>query len=34
MIVATAHAHGARLVTSNFADVSHLSDLVEIVEYH
>jgi predicted nucleic acid-binding protein len=34
MIVATAHAHGARLVTSNFADVSHLSDLVEIVDYH
>jgi len=33
MIAATAHAHGARLVTSNFVDVSHLSDLVEIVDY-
>jgi len=34
MIAATAHAHGARLVTSNVEDVSHLSDLIEIVDYH
>lgn len=32
MIAATAHAHGARLVTSNVADVEHLSHVVEIVE--
>ena len=31
MIAATAHAHGARLVTANVVDVHHLSDLVEIV---
>lgn len=31
MIAATAHAHGARLVTANADDVSHLSDLLEIV---
>lgn len=31
MIAATAHAHGARLVTSNVGDVRHLADLVEIV---
>lgn len=32
MIAATAHAHRARLVTSNVADVAHLSHLVEIAE--
>ena len=32
MIAATAHAHGARLITANVADVSHLRNLVEIVE--
>jgi toxin FitB len=32
MIAATAHAHGARLITANVADVSHLRKLVEIVE--
>ncbi|MSV74967.1 MAG: PIN domain-containing protein [Actinobacteria bacterium] len=32
MIAATAHAHGARLVTSNVDDVKHLASLVEIVE--
>jgi predicted nucleic acid-binding protein len=32
MIAATAHAHGARLVTANFADVSHLQDAIEVVE--
>ena len=32
MIAATAHAHGARLVTANVADVQHLSGLVEIVQ--
>jgi predicted nucleic acid-binding protein len=31
MIAATAHAHGARLVTANGDDVKHLEDLVEIV---
>lgn len=31
MIAATAHAHGARLVTSNLVDVQHLADLVEIL---
>ena len=31
LIAATAHAHGARLVTANVADVSHLGSLVEIV---
>jgi predicted nucleic acid-binding protein len=31
MIAATAHAHGARLVTANVDDVRHLSDLLEIV---
>ena len=31
MIAATAHAHGARLVTANVADVRHLEDLIEIV---
>jgi toxin FitB len=31
MIAATAHAHGARLVTANLADVHHLSDLIEII---
>jgi predicted nucleic acid-binding protein len=31
MIAATAHAHGARLVPSIFADVKHLDGLVEIV---
>ena len=32
MIAATAHAHRARLITANVADVSHLRKLVEIVE--
>ncbi|MFM8774091.1 MAG: type II toxin-antitoxin system VapC family toxin [Actinomycetota bacterium] len=32
MIAATAHAHGARLVTANPNDVRHLGDLVEIVQ--
>lgn len=32
MIAATAHAHGARLVTANVDDVRHLVDLVEIVQ--
>ena len=32
MIAATAHAHGARLVTSNVDDVKHLASLIEIVE--
>jgi hypothetical protein len=31
MIAATAHAHGARLVTANVDDVKHLDGLVEIV---
>jgi len=31
MIVATAHAHGARLVTANVDDVKRLDGLVEIV---
>ena len=31
MIAATAHAHGARLVTANVVDVKHLDGLVEIV---
>ncbi len=31
MIAATAHAHGARLTTSNHADVSHLQDVIEVV---
>jgi predicted nucleic acid-binding protein len=31
MIAATAHAHGARLVTSNIDDVRHLESLIEIV---
>jgi predicted nucleic acid-binding protein len=31
MIAATAHAHGARLVTSNVEDVKHLDALIEIV---
>jgi predicted nucleic acid-binding protein len=34
MIAATAHAHGAQLVTANVADVHHLSDLIEIVSSH
>lgn len=32
MIAATAHAHGARLVTANHDDVKHLDGLLEIVE--
>ncbi len=32
MIAATAHAHGARLVTSNVYDVKHLDALIEIVQ--
>jgi predicted nucleic acid-binding protein len=31
MIAATAHAHGARLVTANVEDVPHLDGLIEIV---
>ncbi len=31
MIAATAHAHGARLITANAADVHHLADLLEII---
>lgn len=31
MIAATAHAHGARLVTANLNDVSHLEGLIEVV---
>lgn len=31
MIAATAHAHGARLVTADVEDVRHLSELIEIV---
>lgn len=31
MIAATAHAHGARLITTNASDILHLEDLVEIV---
>lgn len=31
LIAATAHAHGAALVTANPRDVEHLSDLVTIV---
>lgn len=32
MIAATAHAHGARLVTANSDDVKHLEGLIEIVQ--
>lgn len=32
MIAATAHAHGARLVTANIQDVEHLNGLLEIIE--
>lgn len=32
MIAATAHAHGARLITSNIDDARHLEGLIEIVE--
>jgi predicted nucleic acid-binding protein len=32
MIAATAHAHGARLVTANVRDVEHLDGLLEIIE--
>lgn len=31
MIAATAHAHGARLITANIEDVRHLGDLLDIV---
>lgn len=31
MIAATAHAHGARLVTANLGDVRHLGELIEII---
>jgi predicted nucleic acid-binding protein len=31
MIAATAHAHGARLITSNIDDVRHLDGLIEII---
>ena len=31
MIAATAHAHSARLITSNIDDVRHLESLIEIV---
>jgi predicted nucleic acid-binding protein len=32
MIAATAHAHGARLVTANVKDIKHLEHILEIVE--
>ena len=32
MIAATAHAHGARLVTANLVDARHLRDFLEIVQ--
>ena len=32
MIAATAHAHGARLVTANVDDVKHLAALIVIVQ--
>lgn len=32
LIAATAHAHGARLVTGNIDDVKHLGGLIEIVQ--
>ncbi len=32
MIAATAHAHGARLITANIDDVRHLNDLIDIVQ--
>jgi len=32
IIAATAHAHGARLVTANLVDVRHLRDFLEIVQ--
>ena len=32
MIAETAHAHGARLITSNIDDVRHLDELIEIVK--
>ena len=32
MIAATAHAHGARLVTANVDDVRHLDGLIDIVQ--
>jgi predicted nucleic acid-binding protein len=32
MIAATAHAHGARLVTANVEDVQHLRGLIEVVQ--
>lgn len=31
MIAATAHAHGARLITANVNDVRHLGELIEIL---
>lgn len=31
MIAATAHAHGARLVTANGEDFAHLRDLMDVV---
>ncbi len=32
MIAATAHAHGALLITANIDDVRHLNDLIDIVQ--
>jgi len=32
LIAATAHAHGARLVIANVADISHLHDVIEVAE--
>ncbi len=34
MIAATAHAHGARLLTANIKDVKHLDHILEIVEVY
>jgi predicted nucleic acid-binding protein len=33
MIAATAHAHGARLLTANVSDFDHLSGVLEVVEF-
>ena len=33
LIAVTAHAHGARLITSNVSDCSHLSEVLDIVEF-
>lgn len=33
LIAATAHAHGARLITANVSDFDHLSEALEVVEF-